>query len=106
VLPTLDLRGNTRPIAVERQRLAVSTKILTRGFEISKCGLRACEQDLHKPTCRVVERRARRSPFFKPVMLTAVEVHELANARPTNYQLLKAAAASSESKARWRPVAA
>lgn len=65
--------------------------VTTRRLKVSKRGLCSVEENLHQPTCRIIDEyqgRAGRPAVFEPVMFAAVNLDRLPNARPPLSRLL------------------
>lgn len=72
-------------IAVENHGLTVFLDIATGRFKIGKGGLRFHKQQVHQATGSIVDIdqcRAGPTPVFKPVMVTAVNLYQLASTGP------------------------
>lgn len=72
-------------IAVEDHRFTVFLDISPRRFKIGKCGLRFHKQQMHQTTGGIGDIdqcRTGPTPVFKPVMVTAVNLYQLASTWP------------------------
>jgi hypothetical protein len=93
---------NAGLVAVKRHWLAVAREILTRGFKISKCRLCTGEQNVHQSTGRIInldQCGARRRSIFKPSVLAAINLYQLAHAGSTLPRLVN----PWYSKLPWHP---
>src|ERR1700733_7998179 len=82
---------NTRLVAVKCQRLAVLIDVPTRGLEKSEGRLCTVEENLHQSAFSIVDKyqcRACGTAVFEPMMFAAIDLNELADARPPQSGLL------------------
>ena len=92
--PVADLRfapEDTGLVTVERQRLAVTLQILSRGLKVRERRLSAREQDDHQSARRIIDihqRRARRCPVLEPVMVTAINLDQFTQTCASRSRLL------------------
>nr|AKZ60980.1 orf4 [Escherichia coli] len=71
-------------IAVEDHRFTVFLDIATCSFKIGKCGLRFHKQQVHQATGGIVnidQGRTGSPPVFKPVVVAAINLYQLASTR-------------------------
>ncbi len=80
-------------VAVERDRLAVTLKIRTGRMEVAECRLGLAHPERHELTGRIIDidqEHTARSAVLEPVVVRAVDLHELAVAVATVTRLLDA----------------
>jgi hypothetical protein len=78
-------------VAVERHRLAVRLDVLSGRLEIAESRLGRGEVQGHQTAGRVInkhQQRAGRCTLFKPAMIAAVDLNQLAQARTTISRLV------------------
>lgn len=72
-------------VAVEEHGLTMFSDIATGRFKIGKCGFRFHKQQVHQTTGGIVnidKSCTGSTPVFKPVVVTAINLYQLASTRP------------------------
>ena len=74
---------HARPVAVQRDRLAVLFEVMTRRLEIAERGFARREVQRHQPAGCIVDehqQRAGRRPFLELAVIAAIDLDQLAQA--------------------------